>query len=725
MTTQIHEKTASALVIEPSGAIRQLLVVTLKKFGFANVTGVSDLKDALGVMEAEPFDWIITSLFKDEKINGLHLLPILASKPILKNTRISIFFEESEHDCLLPAYEKGLFCHFNKPFNKESLLDEVTNHFNKYEELEWDDTRFAAYHIFSYLKEVKKFELLEEFSMNMLKIYPGDITIMLELAHAQIGLEQEKKAQTTLRQAFLLDNKSRNVISKFIEENFSEPFDFENASGDEKWDLGIEEIYIVDPDQKSRSQLEQILGDIGVENIKSYEDPEAAWQELESSDLNGIMILEWGLPNISGAIFSQRIRKKNPCTPLIVLSSDLTEDDQIILKEIGIEKIIKKPLEKQELISTIIGILRQERIPTDVEMIELKIKQLLEAKKYEDAVKLKDQFMSNQSVPEYRRKKILADFSYYEGNFQLARDLAIEVIKNQSDSIALLNFIGKCLMKLGDLESSLACFKKAQEMSPQNIERLCNIAVVSQETGNNQQSHDAMEKAKSLDSKNQDVVKTDASLKISSGKTQDAQNIMKDMESLTEIISFMNNKAIALAKNGMVEESIDTYKQTLHSIPENKSKYKAAVSYNLALAYIRSSQLQPALDLLAEAFKIGSKPLQRKAKSLEARIKRAIANGSEIALKQQQNNTTSSDQDSQDASKDLKSQAQDHLQIVATINANPGELCCYRVFASNEPISPEVQKLFKDPPRFNPRSAIAKEESAGLEKTMHRGKKMA
>ena len=727
MTTPIHEKTASILVIEPSGALRQLIVVTIKKFGFNNVTGVADIKDALGVMEADPIDWIITSILKEEKSNSLHLLPIVASKPILKNTRISFFVEESEHEYLLPCYEQGLFCHFSKPFNKDSLFDELTNHFTKYEELGWDDTKFSAYHIFNHLREKNNIELHEKLATSLLKIFPGDLSAMLELAFAQIGKKEEEKAKKTLKQAYLLNGNSKDLIIKFISDHFKEPFDLDQQGDHEKWDLGIEEVFIIEPDQKSKEATEAILGELGVKKIKSFVESEEAWKEINAAKSTGIVILEWKLPKISGAILSQRIRKKNPCTPIIVLSAELSEDDQVILQEIGIEKILKKPIEKQDLVTTIVSIISQEKLPTDVEMLELKIKQLLESKKYEEAVKIKEQFLSNQSVPEYRRKKIQADFAYYEGNYQLARDLAIEVIKNQSDSITLLNFIGKCLMKLGDSEAALTCFKKAQELSPQNIERLCTIAVVSQETGDKTLSNEAMEKAKNLDSKNQDVIKADATLAISTGKTNDAQKLMKDLESLNEIISFMNNKAIALSKNGMTEESIDTYKQTLASIPEDKIKYKAAVSYNLALAYTRANQLKSALTHLAQASSGGSAPIQRKSKSLEARIKNAIANGKEIALKQSAatNNQTQNGNQNEGDKQDLKSQQQDHLQIVATINANPGELCCYRVFTNSDAINPDIQKLFKDPPRFTPRSAIAKAESAGLEKMMQHQKKRA
>ncbi|MFK7824656.1 MAG: response regulator [Oligoflexales bacterium] len=727
MTTPIHEKTASILVIEPSGALRQLIIVTIKKFGFSNITGVADMKGALGVMEADPIDWIITSVLKDDKINSLQLLPIVALNPVLKNTRISFFLDEDEKDYIIPAYEQGLFCHFSKPFNKDSLFEEISEHLKKYEEFRWEDTKFSAYCIFSYLRENKKFDLHENLALSLSKLYPGDLDTMLELAFAQVSKGDEKKAQKTLRQAYLLDDTNKKITTEFCQEHFQEPFDLEHKDDDEKWDLGIEVAFIIDPDKKNRDQAENVLGELGVKKIKSFEDSEAAWKEIEESETTGIVILEWKLAKISGAILSQRIRKKNPCTPIIALSADLSEDDQVILQEIGIEKVLKKPFEKQDLITTMLSIIRQEKLPTDLEMLELKIKQLLDSKKHEEAVKIKEQFLSNKTVPEFRRKKILADFAYYEGNYELARDLAIEVIKNQSDSITILNFIGKCLMKLGDSESALTCFKKAQEMSPQNIERLCNIAIVSQETGDKALSDDAMAKAKSLDSKNKEVTKTKATLAISAGDTSEAQKIMQNMDSLNEIISFMNNKAIALSKNGMTEEGIETYKQTLASIPTNKKKYQAAVSYNLALAYTRANQLKAALDLLSQVVKAGSAPIQRKSKSLEARIKRAIANGSEVILKQAQDSASSMENSSNrnKQEKNLKTQEQDHLQIIATINVNPGELCCYRLFSNNEPLIPEIHKLFKDPPRFNPRSAISKSKSAGIEKTMLRQKKPA
>ncbi|NRA46903.1 MAG: response regulator [Oligoflexales bacterium] len=193
----------------------------------------------------------------------------------------------------------------------------------------------------------------------------------------------EDKAQQTLKQAFILDNSAKDTITEFIEDNFVEPFDLEKKGDDEKWDVGIETVFLIDPDQKTKGLTENILKELGVKGLHSFTDGEAAWKELEAAKSTGIVILEWKLAKISGAILSQRIRQKNPCTPIIALSADLSEDDQVILQEIGVEKVLKKPIEKQDLITTIVSIIRQEKLPTDVEMLELKIKQLLDSKKHE------------------------------------------------------------------------------------------------------------------------------------------------------------------------------------------------------------------------------------------------------------------------------------------------------------------------------------------------------
>ena len=67
MDNAFKDKTAKILVVEGSSAARTLITEVSRKLGFSDLVGVPTLKDALGVMEAESVDWLITPILKDEK----------------------------------------------------------------------------------------------------------------------------------------------------------------------------------------------------------------------------------------------------------------------------------------------------------------------------------------------------------------------------------------------------------------------------------------------------------------------------------------------------------------------------------------------------------------------------------------------------------------------------------------------------------------------------------
>ena len=59
MSSRIQNKEIKIIVIEQSGAVRQLLTESIRNYGYENVQGVATIKDALSTIEVEP----VTGLF--------------------------------------------------------------------------------------------------------------------------------------------------------------------------------------------------------------------------------------------------------------------------------------------------------------------------------------------------------------------------------------------------------------------------------------------------------------------------------------------------------------------------------------------------------------------------------------------------------------------------------------------------------------------------------------
>lgn len=727
MSSNFKEKNANIIIIDNSGAVRQLIMNTIKNLGFTKIQGVANIKDAINIMEVEPVDWIVAPLAKEDDINGLQLLNLIISQANLKNTRVSLFFEPNESDLVPIAYEKGLFCHLTKPFNKDSFSQEMSMIVNLIEEKSWDETKVASSRLVSFLNDSKEYDSLIKFAQNIMKLYPGDCEFLLEISKAYYNLENHAQCKKYLSQALILNNGKKNEIAAVASKLFPEEEDLISKLESQTSEidaLGIKNCFVIDSDQSSSQSIKSTLNQIGVKEVNCFEDGEEAWKSISSLDEVGLIIQEWKIPSLSGPALIQRIKSKHPSVPIIIASSLLTDSDQPILQEIGIEAFIGKPLNKESLIKKIVSTIQEERVPTKTRNLELKIARLLQANHHEQAVKLKDNFLQIKDVPELRKKKIMADFAYHEGNFCLARDLALEVIKSKSDSITLLNFIGKCLMKLNDPSAALKCFEKAQELSPMNIERLCTIAKVSQDIGNADDAQAALKKAKSIDQNSDQVTETEASINITQGDSKKAQSLLENLPSLDNVISLMNNKAIAHARNGLLDKGIEIYHQTLSSIPQNKKSYLNIVNYNLALAFARAEKLENSLELIKKVKFTKNPKLKKKCLSLEKRITASLSSGKKLVL--YENTSTPQDQEKKDPRKvqskeeveNSKKQIEgNHKNIIAAVVANPGDICCYKIFfpKTSEKMLQAIQTTI---PHFKSRQAIAKEVSGGLEKMM-------
>ena len=120
------------MVIESSGAARTLLSEVVRGLGFADVTGVPGIKEALGLLEVETIGWLITPVLADPKENGLQLLKLFCSEPSLRGLQISFLVDESELPLLPDAFANGLLSYHFKPFTKDSLTSDLAEFFAKY-----------------------------------------------------------------------------------------------------------------------------------------------------------------------------------------------------------------------------------------------------------------------------------------------------------------------------------------------------------------------------------------------------------------------------------------------------------------------------------------------------------------------------------------------------------------------------------------------------------------
>ena len=101
---------------------------------------------------------------------------------------------------------------------------------------------------------------------------------------------------------------------------------------------------------------------------------------------------------------------------------------------------------------------------------------------------------------------------------------------------------------------------------------------------------------------------------------------MKSMKNVSHIVSYMNNRAVALAKTNRYEDAVELYHSTINALSEDKKEISHRISYNLAMCYARGKNYEDCLHVLKDVIK-GADGISKKAKSLHAKVEVALKKG--------------------------------------------------------------------------------------------------
>ncbi len=730
MTQFFEDKSARILVVEPAAATRALLSEELRNLGFNNCRGVDSLQDAIGVLEVEPIDWVITSLFARYSVNALQLLQIFTLVPALQGTRMSLLIEQEEVFCLRSAFELGLVSWHAKPFSKESLRETLKTLLQKMEANKWNLCLTAADYLREFLQKQSIPRSLLALEKSLTSLFPGNGKLLMHLGTAQYYSGNNEAAANLLYQANLLDPSLSEEIDGLSKKYFGEK-GLKELSKDVKINtLGISSCVLVDSDETVLRAVEDILKKLNVSNIQSFLDGESAWEHIKSNPEPSLIIQEWKIPKLTGPFLVQRIRQHGfQSVPVIVLSSLVKKDDLDLVREMGVANVISKPFDQQFFISEIVGTLQQDRLPTEAQTIERKLLSCLAMGSMEEAESLKQQFFADPAVAEARRVFIEGEFAYYNKEYERARDFAVTSLRMQ-ETVFVLNLLGKTLMKLRKFEPALKCFKKAQSMTPLNIERLCQIAEVETEAGHKEGAEEAMTRAKNLDQDSKLVKETEAKVEMTLGSTEKARLLMQELQSLDNIVAFMNNRAISFTRCGEISQGIEHYIRALEALPENQKEIKSVVHFNLALAYSRDRNFSEAVKELEKALGHPSASIKERAASLKYRLEDAIRTGRTAVLKFADSDDSSKSVASKPPPEGGGNSAWDQYQkvgetegevkelsddenrkVVAVMEAKKGTMCCYLVFNDPTEKDPRSVQLVQSLPGFKFRKTMKRDEA--------------
>jgi len=129
----------------------------------------------------------------------------------------------------------------------------------------------------------------------------------------------------------------------------------------------METVLVIDDDCNVRDTIGVMLEQEGFHAVLADDGDVGVQQALSIKP--GVILLDLGLPGLSGAEVCQRLRATGIKTPLIVLSASSGETDKVRLLDIGADDYVVKPFGTRELLARIRAVLRRS-VPDDVRLLE-------------------------------------------------------------------------------------------------------------------------------------------------------------------------------------------------------------------------------------------------------------------------------------------------------------------------------------------------------------------
>jgi CheY-like chemotaxis protein len=702
---------ARVLIAEPTGSGRQLLSDTVRSVGFKDVTVVASGEDVVGTLEQEPIDLVVMPFLAKQAVNGFHILNLVARQPSLRHTRVSLLYESDEEAWLEYAFALGAMSSHRKTMTRDHLVGEFQGLMATLKATAWRPVLTAAEYLRANLMRLGRLRSRLSLEESLCELFPGAPSLLLRLGEARVLEGDVAGGLTSIHQAGIIDERAKTLGQEIVA-RLGVAADAGAAKQRQVNALAVQRCVVIDPDSAVLALVSSLLRSVGVPQVDVFETGTAAWQHLQANPEPCLIIKEWRIPGIAAPLLLQQLRQHGHVNvPIVVISSVIRPAEVPLLREFGVDNVIPKPFSQQLFFKYLVWTIQQSRTPTEQKSLERKMRRLLAVGNYGDAERLYTTYMADARIQVAAKKQVEAEFCLALGRYREARDAAIDALKLSGDSLLLLNVVGKALLKMGDHKAALKFFEKANKLSPLNVEHLCHMAVASFETG----AHDAatanVQQALAIDASNRMVNELECQHAILGGDSQRARALLTKLQSLHRVVSYMNNRAVALTRAGRYDEGLSLYKRTLESLPETWGDTHDTVAYNLGLAFARFGELDQAVEALKPVVARVGAPLHKRSASLVRRLDAAKAQGKEVALFSEPGATVDAAARGLadvDAGADSGSGAGSGVGLgdVSDAAVEPGELCLRGLLRAFEP-TPELKALTEKEPRFRVRSVAA------------------
>lgn len=384
-------------------------------------------------------------------------------------------------------------------------------------------------------------------------------------------------------------------------------------------------ILVVDDDAAVPQALEEPLSRYNVKVDKATTLETALY--LFNTQRYDVVLVEIEFAPLAGLALVQKWRAheivEKRCTAFVMLSGNKSlGNNESLIRELGDLEVLNKPCSVIQVLPFLSrGMATKKRT---VAYHEMKSKVLGYYDKTKNFDKAAEQVKAK--LPEMGPKGLQMLYELYErgSRFEDALALVSPMLDRDPNNIALLNAKGRLMMRLGKFKEAKECLSKADELAPQNIERLNEVATAYLHLKDPASSVNTFRQILELHPEKPDLKFEMFSRLYEHGFDEHAVQFGKETTKPMEIVRHYNNKGVMLSKDGKVDQALIEYNRALRFFPQFKENYR--IYFNIALANVATKTRES----YAEAQKNLKKCLElspefEKAKNTLDTVERALA----------------------------------------------------------------------------------------------------
>lgn len=344
------------------------------------------------------------------------------------------------------------------------------------------------------------------------------------------------------------------------------------------------------------------FGALNARNVTSFTSSKEAYEVAIRQQFD-FFVTRMEMPDLSGIVFVQKLRETGNYGHEVHLFVSERLDPRIlnVLYELDINYVLVKPGSKQIVAAKIAHIFQTEATLPEFEQKFREARAAFQSNLVEMAEDIARSLYETNPTSE-KVLILLGDIACKQQKPQEMLVHFANAMKVNPKSAVAAHKLAHAYMMKGDNARAAALLNSLAQLNPYNIKLLENAGISNLSINDLDKAAQYASQLKGLDTQNKTAGEVTAQVKIAKGDFNDLAAALKDSHDDKEVVAFLNNAGVKLAKGADVQGALRMYQSCIQQL--EGSKYLHAVYFNMGIAYKKLEDFDNAAKAYEKALKL-------------------------------------------------------------------------------------------------------------------------